>query len=74
MNVKYYTLDDKPVRQLTVYYKYFDRALSPRGIVVPQIRLMGKWLDGTGFGVGRKFTVELVEGKLILTLVKEAPA
>lgn len=38
---------------------------------VPFIRLRGKWLQGLGFGIGQKITVEESEGQLILRVVKE---
>lgn len=50
-------------RELKIYEK--DRSNR----VVPEIRIVGLWLQELGFNVGDKYTVELVEGKLIIEKV-----
>ena len=47
--------------------KIYEKERSNR--VVPEIRIVGLWLQELGFNVGDKYTVELVEGKLIIEKV-----
>ena len=54
------------MRQLTV-----SSRAAPGCREVPFIRLRGKWLQALGFGIGKKFTVEESEGRLILKVIKE---
>ena len=47
--------------------KIYEKDRSNR--VVPEIRIVGLWLQELGFNVGDKYTVELGEGKLIIEKV-----
>ena len=54
-------------RHLTVYSKYVPRAWR-QYVVMPEIRLCGKWLLDAGFECGDEVTVRLVEGKLEISV------
>ena len=54
-------------RQLKVYYKAFARSYS-RIVLLPEIRLCGKWLRDIDFDSGKKVTVEHSENKIIITV------
>jgi Toxin SymE, type I toxin-antitoxin system len=41
---------------------------------VPELRLRGKWLEGTEFGIGKRVVITIVDGKLVIELAKEQPA
>ncbi len=51
-------------RQLKVYPKYFERSF--RGVVFPEIRLCGKWLQDMGFTCGQTITIKHEKNKIII--------
>lgn len=52
-------------RPLKVYHKC---TLTARGYIkIPEIRLVGKWLQKIGFNCGQKITVFESENKIIIT-------
>lgn len=53
-------------RKLKIYQKFQSRAW--KGIVVPEIRLEGKWLKKLGFEIGKEIEVEQQKNKLTITL------
>lgn len=53
-------------RQLKVYPKFFQRATGG-SVILPEIRLCGKWLQETGFNCGQTITIWHRKGKLIIT-------
>ncbi|MCF0074437.1 SymE family type I addiction module toxin [Dyadobacter sp. CY261] len=53
-------------RQLTVYSKYLPRVYQY--VIMPEIRLCGKWLQDAGFECGDEVTVKCLENKLEITL------
>jgi toxic protein SymE len=55
-------------RQLTVYSKYVPRAWQ-QYVVMPEIRLCGKWLLDAGFECGDEVTVSCLGDKLEIALV-----
>jgi toxic protein SymE len=55
----------KKTRELTVYTKYRERRYDT--IIVPEIRLMGRWLQKVGFKQGQIVKVEMHKGKLIIS-------
>ena len=57
----------KHERKLTVSYKFQNRAYQQM-VMIPEIRLTGKWLKKSGFGEGQKVNVMVEEKKLIITL------
>jgi len=59
-------------RRVTICEKFFARATS-EGITVPELRLTGKWLGETVFGVGMRVEVNYVDEKLVISLAKEQP-
>jgi toxic protein SymE len=49
---------------------------SPRSgyyVNVPEVRLMGKWLEQIGFGIGDRIKVECQNQKLIISLAELQP-
>lgn len=54
-------------RQLKVYEKYFSRSYN-QSVVLPEIRLCGKWLQETGFECGQTVTVRQEERKITITV------
>lgn len=57
----------KHERKLTVSYKFQNRAYQQM-VIIPEIRLTGKWLKKSGFGEGQKVNVIVEKKKLIITL------
>lgn len=57
-------------RQLKVVSKFQTRA-NYQCIIVPEIRLVGKWLRESGFEEGKQVKVEVLNKKLIITLNEE---
>jgi toxic protein SymE len=49
-----------------VYPKHESRAYS-QYIIVPEIRLAGKWLMESGFEYGQNIKIEVENGKLVIT-------
>jgi hypothetical protein len=41
---------------------------------VPELRLRGKWLEGTEFSIGKRVVITIVDGKIVIELAKEQPA
>ncbi|QMU66782.1 MAG: type I addiction module toxin, SymE family [Flavobacteriaceae bacterium] len=50
-----------------MYWKYQSRDWK-RYIIVPEIRLEGKWLKELGFEIGKEIEAEQQKNKLIITL------
>lgn len=59
-------------RQLKVYPRYFDRAYSWRPVILPEIRLCGKWLKEIGFEQGQTIKVQQERNKITITVIKKA--
>ena len=57
---------NKKVRHIKVYPKHESRAYS-QYIIVPEIRLAGKWLMESGFEYGQNIKIEVENGKLVIT-------
>jgi toxic protein SymE len=57
-------------RKLKVYSKYQARAYG-KAATIPEIRLLGKWLDRLGFKEGQMVTIDQKKNKLIITVDKE---
>lgn len=55
----------KKTRELTVHTKFRERRCDT--IIVPEIRLMGRWLQKVGFKQGQIIKVEMHKGKLIIS-------
>ena len=53
-------------RKLKIHKKHQNRAWEI--IVVPEIRLEGKWLSELGFEAGQHVRIEQLDRKLIITL------
>ena len=57
---------EKLPRSLTIHLKYQSRRYG--FAKVPEIRLVGKWLEKMGFQHGRKVTVSQTGDQLVITL------
>ena len=57
-------------RQLKIYTKHIPRLRKT--IVVPEIRLSGKWLIQFGFTHGRSISVTCKENEIIITTTKDS--
>ena len=60
-------------RQLKVYEKYISRSYK-QYVILPEIRLCGKWLQDIGFDRGQSVTVQHEKNKIIITLDDETCA
>lgn len=58
-------------RQLKVYEKYILKSYH-QYVVLPEIRLCGKWLKAIGFDCGQLVTVQHEKNKIIITVDNEA--
>lgn len=56
-------------RKLKVYPKY--RAQAYKNVIVPEIRLSGKWLQESGFNYGQSVNVKHELNRIVITLKKE---
>jgi toxic protein SymE len=56
-------------RQIKVYQKYIARPLCT-SVIMPEIRLTGKWLQKLGFHCGQLILVEQSQKKIIITISK----
>ena len=57
----------KEKRELRVYKRMIRRyGRHTSYVVVPEIRLQGKWLEDYGFNISDNLLVECKEGKLII--------
>ncbi len=54
------------VRKLTVNGRYFERSF--RGVILPEIRLCGKWLENSGFTCGKVVTVKHQLNSITITI------
>ena len=54
-------------RKLKIYQKHQPRDWR-RYVVVPEIRLEGKWLKELGFEVGKEIEIKQQKNKLTITL------
>ncbi|BEV04476.1 SymE family type I addiction module toxin [Chryseobacterium gambrini] len=53
-------------RKLKIYSRF--QKSSNRLIIVPEIRLRGKWLDEIGFGEGKTVNIQQKKNKIIITV------
>ncbi|WP_343662620.1 SymE family type I addiction module toxin [Chryseobacterium mucoviscidosis] len=53
-------------RKLKIYSRF--QKSSNRMIIVPEIRLRGKWLDEIGFGEGKMVNIQQKKNKIIITV------
>jgi hypothetical protein len=53
-------------RKLKVYSRYFERTI--RGVILPEIRLSGKWLHEAGFTCGQDVKVSYEHNKIVITI------
>jgi toxic protein SymE len=58
----------KNQRTIKISGKYQARANEE--IIVPEIKLSGKWLKESGFSSGRQVAVQVEKDRLVITLVK----
>lgn len=58
----------KNQRTIKISGKYQARAHEE--IIVPEIKLSGKWLKESGFSSGRQVAVQVEKDRLVITLVK----
>ena len=56
----------KNQRMLRVGYKYQNRAFQQM-VMIPEIKLTGKWLKESGFEEGQNVKVVVQKNKLIIT-------
>jgi toxic protein SymE len=56
-------------RQIKVYQKYIARPLCS-SVIMPEIRLTGKWLQKLGFHCGQLILVEQKSKRIVITLKK----
>lgn len=54
-------------RQLKVYEKYFSRSYNGT-VILPEIRLCGKWVQDLGFECGEIVTVRHEKNKITITV------
>ena len=60
----------KPQRQLTVresYYEYQSKQHPKQRVTIGQILLKGHWLIQAGFSVNSPVTIQIEQGRLVLT-------
>jgi hypothetical protein len=55
----------KQERKLRVGYKYQNRAFQ-RMVMIPEIKLTGKWLKESGFEEGQDVKVTVADKKLVI--------
>lgn len=53
-------------RQLKIYPKYFAR--TNKDVILPEIRLCGKWLKESGFNSGQAVKVKYEMNKIVITI------
>ncbi|MBL7882028.1 SymE family type I addiction module toxin [Chryseobacterium gambrini] len=53
-------------RKLKIYSRF--QKSSNKLIIVPEIRLRGKWLDEIGFGEGKMVNIQQKKNKIIITV------
>ena len=58
-------------RKLKVYERYVPRPYN-RHVILPEIRLAGKWLQELGFGIGQPVKVWHEENRIVITVGEEA--
>lgn len=56
-------------KRLKIYQKFRTRAWD--SIVVPEIRLEGKWLQELGFEIGKEIEIREQKNKLTITLTNK---
>lgn len=58
------------IRKLSVYSCFRERKKAPGGnILIPQIKMEGKWLEKAGFQPGDKLHIETINGMIIIEKV-----
>lgn len=57
-------------RLLTIGYSFYRSSRRPPSSV-PYLRLRGYWLKQAGFAVGQKVDVDIIDGRLTITPIKE---
>ena len=55
------------LRKLKIYQKQQAREWS-KNVIVPEIRLEGKWLKELGFEIGKRIEIKQQKNKLTITL------
>ena len=55
-------------KQLKIYSRYQSRQNT--GVVLPEIRLSGKWLKQLGFGCGQSITIIHKQNKILIVKSK----
>jgi len=58
-------------RDLTVHREWQPRKHVRRGIIVPHIRLSGRWLKEAGFSYGDAIVVQVDSARLTITLQED---
>lgn len=56
-------------RRLKIHSKFREREYDR--IIIPEIRLEGKWLENLGFTTGNEVIVYQQQNKLVITVNKE---
>ncbi|HEY1038230.1 MAG TPA: SymE family type I addiction module toxin [Bacteroidia bacterium] len=56
-------------RKLKIYPKYVARAY--KGVILPEIRLCGRWLESLGFIAGKSVTIIQEKNKIVITVQDE---
>lgn len=60
----------KQKRALKIQCKFRKREYDT--IIIPQIRMEGKWLENLGFKIGNEIIIKPQKNKLIITINKNA--
>jgi len=59
----------KKTRKLKIHSKFREREYDR--ILIPTIRLEGKWLENLGFTTGNEVVIHQQQNKLVITIHKE---
>ncbi|WP_430411559.1 SymE family type I addiction module toxin [Kordia sp.] len=59
----------KKTRKLKIHSKFREREYDR--IIIPEIRLAGKWLESLGFIGGNEVIIHQQKNKLVITIYKE---
>ncbi len=61
----------KPTRRITIGRNILWGSNSRRPTSFPALRLSGKWLRDSGFGIGEVVEIACEAGRLVITIAKE---
>lgn len=61
----------KPTRRITIGRNIFWGMNNRRPTSFPALRLSGKWLKDSGFGIGEVVEIACEEGRLVITIAKD---